>query len=497
MAWLRFLALLAVSLNPLQASARHVVVLVWDGLRPDTINDADTPTLAAMARRGVFFANHHAVFLTSTIVNGTAMATGCYPSDNHTCANMEYRPSIAARQPVATAHPEVLRRLPVPPLAQLLQQAGLRTAVTGSKSVALVHDHQPTPPSMTISEGNGRPEQVFAPIRELVGPAPLGGTLRDDWCVRTMIGPIWDQGLPALSLVWLSEPDLSQHETGLGSDASRAALRNSDQNLARVLDELQARGVADQTDVLVVSDHGFSTVTGSMDVTGRLRAAGFRALEGFQADPQPGEVLVVNNGGAALLYVIGRDRALIGKLVAFLQHQPESGVILTRDRWEGTFDLAKARVATATPPDIILSMRWSPATNAAGMAGTVLTAGPSRGVGMGAHGSLSRYDLHNTLIAAGPGFQVGMTNSLPSGNADLAPTILALLGREVPASMKGRILHEAFRQPGLTTLPPLEVETLESTRTFPDGVWQQYLRIIRFGSAVYLDEGNGAHRARR
>jgi hypothetical protein len=34
------------------------------------------------------------------------------------------------------------------------------------------------------------------------------------------------------------------------------------------------------------------------------------------------------------------------------------------------------------------------------------------------HGSLSSFDLHNTLIAAGPDFKAGITSDLPSGNIE-------------------------------------------------------------------------------
>src|SRR5580704_8690562 len=74
--------------------AEHVVVVVWDGMRPDFVNETNTPTLYHLAHEGVFFQNHHAVFLSSTEVNGTAMATGCYPNRSGLYANFNYRPEL-------------------------------------------------------------------------------------------------------------------------------------------------------------------------------------------------------------------------------------------------------------------------------------------------------------------------------------------------------------------------------------------------------------------
>src|SRR4051794_33929210 len=67
--------------------AKHVVVLVWDGMRPDFINAENTPALLRLAQRGVTFKNHHPVYLSSTEVNGTALATGMYPGKSGIIGN--------------------------------------------------------------------------------------------------------------------------------------------------------------------------------------------------------------------------------------------------------------------------------------------------------------------------------------------------------------------------------------------------------------------------
>src|SRR6266568_4402842 len=56
----------------------HVVVVVWDGMRPDFVSEQSTPALWKLAHSGVTFRNHHSVFPSATIVNGTAINTGVY-----------------------------------------------------------------------------------------------------------------------------------------------------------------------------------------------------------------------------------------------------------------------------------------------------------------------------------------------------------------------------------------------------------------------------------
>lgn len=54
--------------------AKYFVVVVWDGMRPDFVSLELTPTLHALRKRGVWFANHHSVYPISTEVNGTVLA---------------------------------------------------------------------------------------------------------------------------------------------------------------------------------------------------------------------------------------------------------------------------------------------------------------------------------------------------------------------------------------------------------------------------------------
>src|SRR5438874_6827247 len=69
----------------------HVVVVVWDGMRPDFISAQYTPTLWKLAQSGVFFRRHHSVYPSATIVNGTALMTGVYPNHSGILANHAYR----------------------------------------------------------------------------------------------------------------------------------------------------------------------------------------------------------------------------------------------------------------------------------------------------------------------------------------------------------------------------------------------------------------------
>ena len=102
--------------------------------------------------------------------------------------------------------------------------------------------------------------------------------------------------------------------------------------------------------------------------------------------------------------------------------------------------------------------------------------------------------MHNTLIAAGPDFRVGVTNPLASANTDIAPTILWLLGlRDEAARMDGRVLSEALTATDAPPLRGVNLQRLQAQRPFAGaGTWSQYLQIVEINGVRYLDEGNGA-----
>src|SRR5437867_3775185 len=94
-----------------KGKAEHIVVVVWDGMRPDFITPLYTPRLYRLATEGTFFKNHHPVYVSSTEVNGTALATGVYPNHSGVMANNDYRPSISLLASVGTESLDAVRRV--------------------------------------------------------------------------------------------------------------------------------------------------------------------------------------------------------------------------------------------------------------------------------------------------------------------------------------------------------------------------------------------------
>jgi predicted AlkP superfamily pyrophosphatase or phosphodiesterase len=504
---------------------RHVVVVVWDGMRPDFVTEQNTPTLWKLAREGITFRNHHAVFPSATMVNGTAIVTGIYPGKNGIIANHVYRPDIDPHHSIDVELPAVVKKgdevsggkyILVPTIAELVQHAGGRTVIASAKTVGLLLDRQADVGTakncVTLFAGKSLPAEIIPSITATLGPFPSGHLQQDAWTTKAMTDCFWKDGVPALSVLWLGEPDLTQHESAPGAPAALAAIKSADENLAAVLSALDQRDARGSTDVFIVSDHGFSTIKRSVDLRRILNDAGFTAKieelriakDGnqsaggirdkteFNDQPKPGDIMLAANGGSVLFYVVGHDKKLIRRLVEFLQQSDFAGVIFTKEPMEGTFGLTQALIQRGDAPDVVMAFRWTDLQNQFGVTGEI-DADWQRAAGKGTHATLSRFDMHNTLIAAGPDFKRGQTDDLPTGNVDLVPTILQILGIKVPHQMDGRILSEAVAAPtSLLPAPKPEAKSIEARKDFPSGTWRQTLKISRVGSTIYLDEGNGA-----
>ncbi len=513
---LRFIAILftfiAVNLpaaDKPRGKAEHIVVVVWDGMRPDFITPQYTPSLYSLATNGVFFKNHHPAYVSSTEVNGTAIATGMYPNRNGIMANVDYRPEIGWLNANATEGLETIRRgdllsggnyLLAPTVAEILQKAGYPTIIAGTKQVALLHDRTArrtegaAANSVMLYKGLTLPRSVQASLNKLNDDKAFPtntthpNTGADAWTTKSLTHGLWKNGVPKYTLLWLSEPDASQHEYGPGSDQALGALESSDKNLSEVIKMLAEKKALDKTDIFVVSDHGFSTILRGPDVVEILKRAKFKATKKFE-DPEPGEILVVGLGGSVCFYIVDHDQAVTRRLVEFLQTSDFAGVIFSRVPVEGVFPLEQVRIGTTNvSPDVVLSMRWTSDVNSFGAPGQLVGEGGTKG--KGTHGSLSRFDMHNTLVAGGPDFKKGMISELPSGNPDLAPTILHILGVPQPLPMDGRVLHEALAF-GTSSASTPETKTIEAKRELGLFRWKQYLKYTTYADAIYFDEGNG------
>ena len=103
---------------------------------------------------------------------------------------------------------------------------------------------------------------------------------------RAMTSRFIDEALvarkPALAILWMGEPDATQHTRPLGSPDHLAVLRQADANAARVIEAVdRLRDAGDDVLLIACSDHGHQTVSRVLDVEAELVAAGLKESREF------------------------------------------------------------------------------------------------------------------------------------------------------------------------------------------------------------------------
>ncbi len=340
--------------------------MVWDGLRPDFVTQRDTPNLFQMAREGVRFDRHHSIFPTLTMVNATALATGAPPGVNGLEGNNFYlapSPETPKGQVVSAEGAKAIlnlntaegfkgRVIGLDTITQEVAREGGYVAVIGKQGPTSVFDNRVA----TIADGKdivGEPhkdylfasEDLVSSSQKIDAAIPpdsktaVADEQRDLYFARLVVENALpaakaavDAGRPALIVFWQHNPDLTQHMAGLGTLPAMEALSLCDNNLMRVRAAIDALGIADKTDLIVVSDHGFATIKFRVVLSEMLIAAGIKKSRDST------DVVVVPNGGADLVYLSPTEfatpeskRAVLQKIVNFAEAQEWCGPIFSRE----------------------------------------------------------------------------------------------------------------------------------------------------------------------
>ncbi|MBO0716561.1 MAG: alkaline phosphatase family protein [Rhizobiales bacterium] len=532
--------------QPPPARPHNVVLFIADGLRSRMVDDNTAPTMAALARQGVSLRNSHALFPTFTMANASGMATGHMLGDTGTFSNTIYTgfevPGAGSSLTPFLESDVVLgdidehfagNYLDEATILKLARDKGYSTASIGKIGPALVFD--PTERSgeqtILIDDATGTPKGVSlsaevgerlksvslplaAPTRGANGspgnvtkPGTLSANVvQQDYfasvATRVVLPIFKERNKPFVLVFWSRDPDGTQHNQGdslnmlapgINGPTSLAAIRNADDDLARIRSTLNELGLLDTTDIIATSDHGFSTISKESRTSSAVKTKfadalpghlplGFVALDLAHAldlpliDPDDGyrtlgegehskngngliggdrnkpKVVVAANGGSDLIYIPDGDKAMAKRIIDVLLAQDYvSGIFV--DSKLGKFpgalsldDIALEGSAITPHPAIAISFRSFDTVCGEPVRCTVEVADTVLQQGQGMHGSFSRADTWNFMAMQGPDFKAQFVDPAPASNADLGRTIAQLMRLDVSdkGMLLGRVLSEAL-----------------------------------------------------
>ena len=401
--------------------ARRAVIVILDGLRRDMVGSRTTPNLAGNRADFTWFAAHSSVFPSTTRVAAACIATGRRPAHHGLFGNnvvLRHDGRLTCFDAGKPGFFEHMRRLTgaalrAPTLAERLAPHG-GSIVLSNVSPGAAYAHDP--------DGHGH-------VYHRAGSyGPGGKPLDDDTSAAVAAGDrdmtdrfcdhVLRQSRPALAVLWLEDPDHTQHATPLGSQQHLAALKRADRCAGRVIETCAQLAADEGDDVLLIvgSDHGHHTVRREIDVQAALCKAG------FGREIAEATLVVASNGGAALIYTDHMDATRQREVSAFLRGQDWAGDVYEGDAL-GSVGLSESDGLT-----IAINMRQYAEGNGFGIAGSsdvsVTAEDIGRRVGLGQHGGNGVYEQAPFLMIRGPGFAAGEARTAPSSLLDVAPTVL-------------------------------------------------------------------------
>ena len=422
------------------SNSRRAVVVICDGMRRDLISAQRTPGIRELQSRSRWFAAHRSVFPSVTRSSSASIATGCHPAHHGLHGNTMALPDGAGYAVHNVGEPEFVERLRaatgrtlcVPTAAERLRDRGGAIVLSNVSPGAAYFQDPDGHGHVYHRSGSYGPGRASLAAREHLA---ITHDSAGDWAMtERFCDEILLARRPALALLWLCEPDHTQHDAVLGSPEHLAVMTAADRcvgAVAATVDRLRAAG----EDILfmVGSDHGHETIRESIPVERLLFQQGFkRALDS-------NDIVLAPQGTSALLYFAASANDRVVPVARYLREQPWAGRVLVDE------ELAQAGMCAERGLRIALSMAKQDVPNAHGIAGlsdiaTRFEPTP-RKTGMGQHGGFGAYEQAPFLLASGSAFAPGH-HTQPTSIVDIAPTVMRHLGHSI-AGMDGQSLQGA------------------------------------------------------
>jgi predicted AlkP superfamily pyrophosphatase or phosphodiesterase len=369
-----------------------------DGMKPSVYlqpGPSKVPTLRRLMARGAH-AQVVGVLPTVTYPSHTTMITGVPPAvhgiPNNTFVDPDGRSNAAWYW--------YARDIRVPTLPGLLGASGHTTAaVSWPVTVGMALDYNVPehfrsrhPEALSLLRSLSTPRNLID-LYEASLPAGLPWPPTDAeraglaaYIIRTF--------KPHFTMLHIFDNDSASHEFGHDSPEARAALEASDTHVRTVLDAISAAGLADRTDVVIVSDHGFVSLTTQVQPNFAFKQAGLITVND-RGVITAWDAYLKSAGGAGFVYLsrpddttlVARVREQLDAIVA----DPANGVdkLWTRADLDG--------IGAAPGASFGVTMKAGFYT---GAAHTVLRQPTT---GKGGHGfDPAMPAVHASLILAGP-----------------------------------------------------------------------------------------------
>ncbi len=380
-----------------EAEAPLVIVLSWDGMRPDYLERADTPALDRIQRDGVVAERLIPVFPANTFPSHVSLVTGTHPDRHGIVSNV-----FLDRERGLYRYSKDASWIEAEPVWITAERQGVRAAAffwVGSETDwnGIGATYRRTPFDSGVPEAEK--------VEQILGWVDLPAAER-----------------PGLILSWWHGCDTVGHRWGPDHARIAAQLAAQDRELGRLLEALDGRKVWPYTTLLLVSDHGMAEVSEGIDLRAHLQERGI-------------ESKVINAGGMSHVFTEEDPARVLKEL------EDVNGITTYRredipKELRVNFPSRMGDVVALTDPPRTFSA--APGFGERMLREAARLLGGSRGM----HGyDPNRPDMGAFFLAMGRGVPEGQKLG-PQRSIDVAPTITRLLGIDPPRDSEGTPIDE-------------------------------------------------------
>ena len=225
------------------AAYTHTVILISaDGLRADYLDRIDTPNIDRLIAGGV-----HAdkgmipVYPSLTFPNHYSIITGLYPAHHGIVSNTMFDPEMNARFRITD------------------REAITNSAWWEGEPLWVTAENQGVKSATYYWVGSEAPVKGVSPSYWYTFDDTVPGNDRVDQLLTWLDMPVGDR--PGFISAYFSDVDHAGHDMGPNAPETEASVRAIDGYIGRLLEGLDARGLFESVNVILVADHGMSELS--------------------------------------------------------------------------------------------------------------------------------------------------------------------------------------------------------------------------------------------
>lgn len=301
---------------------KHVVLITIDGFRPDFYLEDKwhTPNLKMLMQQGFYAKGVNSVLPSMTYPSHTTIVTGVQPAKHGIYYNGMFEPDTIKGKiywNYASIH--------VPTLWQAVHNKGGKVAALFWPVSADAPADYLIPDNGSMGEANRIAYSKPAGFIETLQKDVFNDTGKINYGVDHNVAQIAayviKQAAPELMTVHFFSVDHFEHMQGREGELVEKAISDADSAVGIVWKAIQDKGIADNTLFIVTGDHGFETVTTSVNPNVWLKEAGL--ITDLKNGGWKARFLSV--GGSTYLYLKNRnDKATLDKVNSILNNLPDS-----------------------------------------------------------------------------------------------------------------------------------------------------------------------------